>query len=321
MTCDVFDYDVAFSFLARDEKVALRIAGILADRFKTFVYSEKQKLLAGKDGEQAFAEVFSKKARVVVIFYRANWGKTPWTRIEEDAIRNRAHDDGYDFTLWVPLEKIDKLPAWMPKNRLWFNFERYGDTGLIAVIEQLIQQRGGNTKPETLADRAARMQREVELGDARKALVEGYDMNSGRMVAARAQEVSDQLYAWSQTRPVSGLTANRQGSHALLLSIDRPGRPPICTTVVWTQPYTNHLGRDARIKATTYEGTPPWPGLFVMHDAQEIMQISFRPDLDTGHQLCWKADGQEAELSAEAVTEAIARFVMDVRARVAQPGG
>ena len=65
---------------------------------KAFIYSEQQKVLAGRDGEQLFNAVFGEKARVVVILFRKEWGQTPFTRIEETAIKNRAFDYGYDFT-------------------------------------------------------------------------------------------------------------------------------------------------------------------------------------------------------------------------------
>ncbi|MER9236229.1 hypothetical protein NKI56_29970 [Mesorhizobium sp. M0622] len=42
---------------------------------KTFIYSERQKELAGTDGQTTFSEVYGKKARIVVILYRTEWGK------------------------------------------------------------------------------------------------------------------------------------------------------------------------------------------------------------------------------------------------------
>ncbi|MGJ4748719.1 hypothetical protein ACQV5M_20325, partial [Leptospira sp. SA-E8] len=87
-----YKYNVAFSFLAQDEPVATQLANLLQDRHSVFLYSREQERLAGRDGESAFNEVFSKEARVVVILYRQGWGKSPWTRIEETAIRNRAFE-------------------------------------------------------------------------------------------------------------------------------------------------------------------------------------------------------------------------------------
>ena len=94
-----FKYDVAFSFLAEDEELTIQINSLIQDRIVTFIYSRKQGKIAGTDGERTFNRVFGSEARIVFVLYRENWGKTPWTRIEETAIRNRAYDEGYDFVL------------------------------------------------------------------------------------------------------------------------------------------------------------------------------------------------------------------------------
>ena len=83
---DDFEFDVALSFLARDEPLARRIHDMLKDRYKVFLYSEQQKQLAGKDGEAAFKNVYEKLAKLVVILYRPEWGTTPWTRFEQSGI-------------------------------------------------------------------------------------------------------------------------------------------------------------------------------------------------------------------------------------------
>jgi len=97
MDNDTYEYEVAFSFLNEDEELAFRINDLIQDRVKTFIYSRQQEKIAGTDGEETFNQVFGSEARIVVVLYRENWGKTPWTRIEETAIRNRAYEKGYDF--------------------------------------------------------------------------------------------------------------------------------------------------------------------------------------------------------------------------------
>ena len=57
-----FEYDVAFSFHSLDEGLAAELNDLLQDRFKTFLYLEQQKVLAGTDGEETF------RARPILIF-------------------------------------------------------------------------------------------------------------------------------------------------------------------------------------------------------------------------------------------------------------
>ena len=98
-----YKYDVAISFVKEDEALAEQLNNKLKETLTTFLYSERQKEIAGRDGEKAFNEVFFQQSRIVVVLYRDSWGKTPWTRMEETAIRNRAFDDGYDFTTFIPV--------------------------------------------------------------------------------------------------------------------------------------------------------------------------------------------------------------------------
>ena len=65
--CEPFAYDVAFSFLAEDEGLANELNGLVRDRLATFLYSERQAILAGTDGESTFGEVFARQARTVVV--------------------------------------------------------------------------------------------------------------------------------------------------------------------------------------------------------------------------------------------------------------
>ncbi|HUJ02854.1 MAG TPA: hypothetical protein VLW75_04385 [Rhizomicrobium sp.] len=316
---DEFEYEVAFSFIASDESIAIKNADLLRDRFRVFVYSEQQKKLAGRDGEEAFAKVFAKQARVVVIFFRQEWGKTPWTRIEETAIRGRAHDQGYDFTLWVPLDKSADVPAWVPKTRLWYNLERFGDTGLRAVIEQLIQEQGGDTKPETLHERSERMQREIKLGDARSKLIEGYDLSSAQTVAASAKEISDGIVTWVENGGLPDAQVRRHGTYTLLISDDRTPRAPACLLLRWTQPYRNHIGPKARIIATIYEGTPEFPGLWVVDQPIQVEEFNFAPDLNYAFEICWKKNGDDTELSPQATIDMIAMRFMNAIVRLSEP--
>jgi len=117
---DDYKFEVAFSFCKVDESLASKMNDLLQDRYSTFIYFEKQKEIAGKDGEIEFGKVFRSESRVVVILYRSEWGNTSWTRIEETAIRDRAFDKGYDFTLFIPTENNIKMPEWLPRQRLWY---------------------------------------------------------------------------------------------------------------------------------------------------------------------------------------------------------
>lgn len=165
---DSFKYDVAFSFLTQDEPLATRLNDLLALRLKTFLYAQQQKRIGGTDGEQTFNRVFGEEARIVVVLYRAGWGETPFTRIEETAIGNRGFADGYDFALFIPLDSPPAVPKWLPKNRMWVGRERWDDAATAAVIEARVQEAGGELRQETVADSARRLARELDATKRRK---------------------------------------------------------------------------------------------------------------------------------------------------------
>ena len=168
-----FKYDVALSFLAQDEPLALQFSGLIQATLPTFLYSDRQRELAGKDGEQEFARVFRAEARLVVVLYRRGWGETRWTRVEESAIRSRGFDHGYDFALFISLDGTS--PEWLPRQRLWLNLERFGVAAAVAVIEARVQDAGGSSRPETAEEKLKQVAHALRTEAERKRLLASDD--------------------------------------------------------------------------------------------------------------------------------------------------
>ena len=151
-----YKYDVAFSFLANDESLAIEIGDRIRDRLSVFIYSESQKKLIGNDGIDQFSNVFREDSRLIVVLYREQWGQTKWTRIEETAIKTRWLDCGFEFLLMVTLDSPAKPPKWYPPTWIWADIKRYGIDGVAGVIEVRVQAVGGNVKSDTAVDHALR---------------------------------------------------------------------------------------------------------------------------------------------------------------------
>ena len=167
---DSFNYDVAFSFLAADEVLAVRLADLLRERMAVFIYSERQKELAGKDGLEGFSAVFRKEARVCVVLYRPGWGQTKWTGIEETAIKDRAFEQGWDFLTVIALDGSE-VPLWLPKTKIWLGFDRFGLSGAAGVIEARVQEVGGRAREETIKEKAQRLTRKAQALEDRATLM------------------------------------------------------------------------------------------------------------------------------------------------------
>ena len=304
-----FEYDVAFSFHSLDEPIAIQLNDVIQDRFKTFLYLEQQKLLAGRDGEQAFNVVFQEKARVVVVFYRKEWGQTPFTRIEETAIRNRAFGKGFDFSLFIPTDKPPTSPPWLPRTRLYFAMDRFGLSGAAGVVEQLVQENGGEPRSETLADRAARFERAEEFRREQKEFI-----NSEVSVKAATEAfvvLADKIEGHVNDLKASGthLAAIRsvRKRQAMLLTAIYPN-----LLVEWNYRISNSLD-ESSLTATYYSGFPGFPGYNPPFDkARKVHELKLDYRLLRPKVPGYLLRGSDRNFSPEELAEFIVKSYVDI---------
>ena len=305
-----FEYDVAFSFLAQDESVATELNDALCERVKTFLYSKRQEQLAGTDGEKTFNAVFGEKSRVVVILYRDTWGTNPWTRIEETAIRNRAHEEGYDFALLVPMGKPPTTPKWFPKNRLWLGLERYGVAGAAAVIEARIQELGGTPHQETLEERAARQARAVEFKAERemalnsRAGVEAFGHGIESLIAAIKHGV-DRINAWRTYQKLEFRGSPQPRGPCFVLGLKRG------LDVRGMPHYTNTL-ENVYLNVTLWRGVPPMQGTIQFEDPVRHLTRKYELDYLPSKNYVWKHQtDRNRSFSSEELAEEILKWYLD----------
>lgn len=168
-------YDVAISLRWTDVEHARALYQLLCDRLDVFFADENQQNIVGTDGEESFGYIFRDHSRIVVIFYRQDWGNTPFTRAEEAAIKQRAWSEGYGFSIWVPMDKLKKIPPYVPPQHIWFDFERYGVNGLATVIEERVRESGREVRPETTEDRLRKINRRINLEQKRNSFERSQD--------------------------------------------------------------------------------------------------------------------------------------------------
>lgn len=298
-----YQYDVALSFLAQDERLATQLASVLEERHRVFLYSRKQEQLAGTDGEKTFNDVFAKQARVVVVLYRKGWGESPWTRIEETAIRNRAFEEGYDFALFAPTDDKPSVPPYVPKSRLWIGLARFGVNGAASVIDARVQELGGEPRILTLEQRAARAHSVAEF----KTFREGYFRSYEGMQAAAAsfQRIVDNVEAriasLQAAAPALGLRAKRFGRILAVL-----GTGP-ALRLEWSPQYANSFD-GAHIDATIWRGHPPVPGTFSLdNDRHAIHTLRPTPDVTEARSFAWQFKTPEGQrlMDADGASEYI----------------
>ena len=143
-----YKYEIAFSFLKKDELLANQIKDLLQNGLKPFLYSKSQETEAGTDLEIKFMNVFGKQSRSVVVLFRDKWGTTQWTQIEEKAIRDRAKKEGYDFLLFIILDSSNKIPKYLPKTQIWEGLTQLGINGAVNIIEERVKSLKGDLMEE-----------------------------------------------------------------------------------------------------------------------------------------------------------------------------
>lgn len=148
MRYSIYKYDVAFAFLEKDEPLAIQINDLIKDKLSTFLYSKKLENLSNTKPEKTFIDVFERQSKCVVVLFSNKWGTTPWTAIEEKAIRNRASVEGFDFLLCISLDNPPETPKYLPQIRIWSGLSKLGVKGAAIAIEELVLSLRGGSKPE-----------------------------------------------------------------------------------------------------------------------------------------------------------------------------
>jgi hypothetical protein len=143
-----YKYDIAFAFLEKDEALVNQINDLLKDKFKTFIYSKKQEFKDDLEREMLLLDVFKKQSRYVVLLYGNKWGTTPYTAIEEKAVRTRISEEGNDHLLVISLDNSPVVPKYLSKTQIWTELALAGINGTAAFIEEQVRLLGGGLSEE-----------------------------------------------------------------------------------------------------------------------------------------------------------------------------
>src|SRR5258708_29242853 len=165
---DSVKYDVAISFLSRDEPIAAALYERLSDGLRVFFYPRSQEVLAGTDGLDSMRRPFVDESRIVVVLYREPWGNTEWTRVEETAIKERCLKHGWDSLFFMTLDKAANLPNWLPRTHVRLSYEDFGLEQAVGAIKARVQELGGEIVPVNAKTRAKLVQAEAKYLAERK---------------------------------------------------------------------------------------------------------------------------------------------------------
>ncbi len=304
-------YDVAISFLARDEQTARAFADKLGEGLNVFFFPRSQEQLASTNGLVSMREPFL-GARVVVVLYREPWGQTDWTRVEETAVTDRCLKRGWLSLVFVQLDDTSTLPQWLPDTHIRFKLKAYGIEEAVGAIKLRVQEQGGTIEPPNALARAARVRREGEFLTERARLF-GDSTFIGHVHASLRHAVSGAVdlvrEGGKDMRPI--IYAGSQDRHCVMTD-DR-----VSVAAFWQQGIFNRVSQEAFFIVREFRGAVAVPGAG--------RQYIFRPEVHNEHkftvevtaalELVWKRDGAKELLSTDDLTQRIAMIFFDLIAK------
>jgi hypothetical protein len=318
MPIDNPQYDVAISFLSKDEPIATAIHQNLTEGLKVFFFPRNQEELAGTDGLESMRTPFFDDSRVMVVLYREPWGKTPWTRVEETAIKESCLEYGWQRLFFIVLDRESSLPIWLPKNYVRFNFADFGLEQAIGAIKARVQENGGQYLPPTPAKRAEIFKAE-ELFRRDKGR-----MNSVEGTKAIFSSVAD---LFSQVERDCADISERgllQIRYAKSLQEGRVDQRCSMTddhvglAVAWLQRYSSNLV-DAYLVVREFAGGLILPGeggqRVYFRQPRVVSETRYLPDLSFAREYGWtEVGGSEFVSSSTLADRCVIRFVDLARA-------
>ncbi|MER9971774.1 hypothetical protein [Mesorhizobium sp. M0060] len=187
-----------------------------------------------------------------------------------NAIRTRAFEHGFDFTVFIPTESKPSTPAWLPPTRLYVGLDRWGVEGAAAVIEQRVIDAGGISRPETMLERAARLKRATDLKTAQQQFERSHEGTA--KANAAYEEFTEALKAGTEVVRGSGVNVEYKTSqHYRIVSCY-----PVNLICSWYPHYMNSI-EDIDLHATFYKGFPELPGFYAsFNKAVRLRSLKFR---------------------------------------------
>lgn len=294
-------YDVAISFLSKDESIAAAIHQKLSEGLKVFFYPRNQEELAGTDGMESMRKPFFDDSRVMVVLYQEPWGKTPWTRVEETAIKEACFEHGWERLFFIVLDRTNPLPIWLPQNLVRFNYADFGLEQAVGAIKARVQENGGQHLPLTPIKRAEIFKEEERFRQDKSR------MNSGEGI----EKVLDNVRLLFQEIEKHCADINTQNSLHIKCGSDFRSRTCVMTdgrvsmVLTWYQEFSNVLDKSALV-ISEYKGQLIIPGevnRIYLNQPRRLSETKYSPDLSRAREYGWSQVNQTDFFSSAALAD------------------
>jgi hypothetical protein len=310
-------YDVAISFLAKDESIAAAVEAALAG-LKVFFFPHQQEELIGTNGLESMREPFL-KARVLVVLYRTPWGETPWTGVEQTAITDRCLRASFRPLIFVQLDK-SALPKWLPDTHIRCVYDDYGIEQLVGAIKVRVQEQGGEIKQATALEEARRVRRQADFFTDRDNMMRDRRWIEQEVHRPLRETMAEVVRLIAELRKETGLEIVCGAKEKLCVLRYRY----VSLAVSWSQPVFNivsdHPNGECNLLVVEFVGTIMLPGEqeWVIHDPTKLKEHKFKVDVSQTRELVWVHRGTKETIPAAMLAEKIVKIMLDLMSRVDQ---
>lgn len=307
-----YKYDIAFSFLSESGQIARELQQRLNPNLRVFVYFDKQEDLVGTDGFESFRQIFYEESRLVVVIYKNGWGETPWTRVEEAAIKDRCLTKGWAGLLFIMADSKDSPPIWLPQTNIRLHLQDYGMEQAVGAIKALVESLGGQLLKETAIDRAKRLQGELGFRANRRKLLSSDE--GVREATKEALKIHGGIRALiEKIRAESGALTVEAGSddEKTVLTTGR-----VSLVVYWRPSYSNTL-EHSPLLVREFNGRVLLPEQrgksHLISEPDLLTEHEFDPDLTSDQGWCWHSRfAPQRYFSSMEVAEHCVRLFLDL---------
>lgn len=308
--------DVAISFLAKDETLARELNARLDGALNVFFFPRNQETLAGTDGLETMREPFL-SSRVAVVIFNSEWGATPWTRVEETAIKERCLEAGWDGLMFVQVDKSTALPKWLPSTHVRFSLEDYGIDQLAGAIKSQVQRLGGKIQKPDALSRGRQVKAEQDFLRDRDAMMRDTSWITGAVHPAIRQTMQD----------VAGLIAqlNSESQFAIEVGVfDRQGTMRsnnVSLGMGWKQPIANLLadydGNECYLRVAEFHGNLALPGerVWWVEQPRKLKEHKFKVDVSAARGLVWKEVGKNEVIEPDKLADRLVHIFLNLLSR------
>lgn len=262
---------------------------------------------------------FLDDSRVTVVLYREPWGKTPWTQVEETAIKDGCLKHGWRRLFFMSLDDSAGFPIWVPDTHIGFSYANFGLEQAIGAIKARVRECGGVIAPVTAWSRAKSVQMEAAHLRKKEQLFSSQEWIQKSVrpaIAGMFAEIGHLATRISSELGVPMRSASSPSPHAAdyecALTNGRVG-----LKVVWHQQYTNVMGS---LIISEFHNDINLPGehkLYLTGAAPcEMARHTFFSDLSVDESLCWISEDKPMErLSTGDMADRAVQMFLDLSQR------